>query len=323
MTLSALREENQQLGVAIEEALSGLRADPAWPADVRDLRWWVPDSARKHRRRLFVAGRPSAGAEIVAKIPLDPTDPMVARERDVLRDLAPTTVPRTALVRSLERGFVMTFLPGRDFSDVLDAADSPDTLRRLLSQAVDMMLPLHAADSAGPSNGTQVASAYVGEQLEQAGPAALDALTRTRTGPVHGDLGPWNIRWNPDREDLALIDWEDYQQVGIPAVDLLNTVLTSALLVFPEYRQRGFDWLNIQMLATDGPYRAAVRAALRRYARATGQSATDLARLLPVSCLWLHRRVEKQRRPTDHLFYLPLMRGFLAAEPRWIGALDD
>ncbi|MBS2548573.1 phosphotransferase [Catenulispora sp. NL8] len=307
----------------VEQALVRLRADSGWPPNARDLAWWIPDSARRQRQRLFVSCLASDGAALVAKVPLDAADTMVDREREILRGPAPAGVRRPTLVHDLERGFVMTWVPDRDFPEALTAVESADDLRKLLEQAVDAMLPLHTGGAAGLGDGRAVAHGYLGDLIETAGDAALEALTPTWIGPMHGDLGPWNIRWNSADGRLSLIDWEDYQQTGLPVVDLLNTVLTSALLIYPDYRTRGHDWLGEQILHSDGPFRSAARSALRRYAHATGQSAVSAARLLPIACLWLHRRVEKQGRLTGHLFYLPLMRAFQRAEPRWIGELDD
>ncbi len=323
-TVDARASADPALVAEVEDVLRRQYAADGVPASALRFGSWTPDSARKQRRRLFLSCGTATGTAYVAKIPLDPADEMVAKEYEVLRSPAPEGVARPTLVRGLERGFVMSWVPDRDFPDAFTANPRAAGPRALLERAVDLMLPLHTAPAAAAGDATRIAEAYIGDGLEQAGPAALEALTRTWIGPAHGDLGPWNIRWDSSDGRLSLIDWEDYHAPGITAIDLLNTVLTSALVMFPEYRERGFDWLGDQMFAVeDGPFRPAMRAALRRYARHTGQSAADLARLLPVACLWLHRRIEKQGRPAGHLFYLPLAGYFRRAEPHWIGALDD
>ncbi|MDI5961385.1 phosphotransferase family protein [Streptantibioticus silvisoli] len=312
-----------QLMDRVQDTLGRLCVLDGIPEDEVRFRSWVPNSARKQRRRLFVSGGARDRPVYVAKIPLDPLDTMVVKERGILRAPAPAGVARPGVACEFDRGFVMDWVPDRDFPHAFGEGGT-DRARVLLEQAVDLMLPLHTGDpAAGPGDATPIARAYLGDLLEQAGPAALDALSHTWIGPSHGDLGPWNIRWDASDGRLALIDWEDYHDSGITTIDLLNTVLTSALVVFPDYQQRGFGWLGEQMFGLDGPFRTAMRAALRRYAGATGQSAAALARLVPVCCLWLHRRIEKQGRPADHLFYRPLTEYFLRAEPDWIGALDD
>jgi len=307
----------------VRAALADLCARDGIAEEALEFRAWIPDSARKKRRRLFVSGGTGQHPLYVAKMPLDPQDTMVVKERGILGAPAPEGMTRPVLVSSLGDGFVMDWVPEQDFPQAFGNG-GPDRPRTLLEQAVDLMLPLHTGPgAAGTADATPLAKEYLGNLLDHAGPAALDELTRTWTGPSHGDLGPWNIRWDPADGRLSLIDWEDYHDEGITAIDLLNTMLTSALVMFPQYRERGFSWLGDQMFVLDGPYRAAARSALRRYASGTGQSAAGVARLIPICCLWLHRRIEKQGRRADHLFYRPLAEYFLREEPWWIGALDD
>lgn len=287
------------------------------------FRQWIPNGARKTRRRLFVASVLDGEPIYVAKVPLDPADRMVERELGIMRML-PVGGPRRPLpVAALGRGMVMSWVPERDLPEAIAAAGGTAGLERIMCGCVDLMVDLHRLGTEPTVAPEAVAREFLGADLDLAGEAALDALSRARVGPAHGDLGPWNVRENPATGALALIDWEDYLPAGIQVIDLLNLVFTCALVVFPEYPERGFGWLGEQIFDPAGPFRGAVRTALRRYARRTGQPAADLARLLPVSSLWLIRRIENQGRSAADMFYRPLMDHYLAIAPTWIGDFDD
>ena len=64
--------------------------------------------------------------------------------------------------------------------------------------------------------------------------------------PVHGDFTPWNCRMNGPR--LQLLDWEMFQEKGIPLEDLFHFVYQQAILVdrcsFVQLRQRIQDVVN-------------------------------------------------------------------------------
>lgn len=148
------------------------------------------------------------------------------------------------------------------------------------------------------------------------------ALERALVGPVHGDFGPWNLQVDQDGR-LAAIDWEDYQDAGLPALDVLNVIITAALAAFPEYPEHGFDWLFDQVFHRENAFRAAATSALRRYARLTGQRVDDIVQLLPLFCRWMIHRIEKQHRPTGHLFYGPFAARFQQERTVWHGGDDD
>jgi Phosphotransferase enzyme family len=48
----------------------------------------------------------------------------------------------------------------------------------------------------------------------------------------HGDLAPWNLRWNPHSSGLCAFDWEFATANGFPYIDLAYFILQVALLVY-------------------------------------------------------------------------------------------
>lgn len=298
------------------------------------LRRWMPDGARRTRRRIFVGASVGAAPVLVAKVPLDDEDRMLDHEWDVLAgtDLALAGAPQP--VRRLQRGFVMTWVPDVDLPALLH--DVPmDAIRGVLQRSVDLAAGLHGArgDPGVPGQGVAVAAGYLGGSMATLPDVTLAALTRARTGTFHGDLGPWNVRAGTTDGAMRLVDWEDYLPSGIQAVDALNLVLTSALAVYPTYSRRltspsttseqGFDWLIERMLPYGvGGFGAVAVEALTRYAVATGQSPRELAALIPVFCCWMVERIRRQGRSTDHLFYRPLLESFVADPAAWTGAFD-
>jgi hypothetical protein len=257
----------------------------------------------------------------VAKVPLDPADAMTDREWDVLSGLHDIGVARPQAVHRLPAGFVMSYVPSMDFPDALAAAEPP-SWPALLCSAVDAAARLHLSghepNSADP---VAVAACYLPSEAKVP-QDTVDWLVRTTVAPTHGDLGPWNLRIDRDGS-IAVIDWEDYQPAGLPAFDVLNLIITAALIAFPSYREHGFDWLYDRVFHGCNAYRHAATEAFRRYSALTGLAVENIVGLTPLFCRWMIRRIEDQGRPASHLFFLPFAEYFEAEMPRWEGGGHD
>ena len=278
---------------------------------------WIPRSARKQRQRLFVRSTLDGTPRLVAKVPLDPEDSMVDREWDVLSSPAGVGVPSPQPVARLRRGFVMTYVPARDFPQAMTEAPARDW-PAMLGAAVDLAAVLHTSDGGASREPAAAVAARYLPDLAGVPEATLRYLDGAAVGPAHGDLGPWNLRVAEDG-GIAIIDWEDYRAVGLPALDVLNIVLTAGLVAFPEYETRGFDWLYDRVFHEDNEFRSAADHALRRYAARTGGEVHDLVQLTPLFCRWMIRRIEDQGRPAGHLFFGPFADRFAAEGGRWGG----
>ncbi|WP_314175275.1 phosphotransferase family protein [Streptomyces winkii] len=298
------------------------------------VRSWTPNSARKVRRRTFVQvdvdGRPFA----VAKIPLSAEDPKLARELRVLRgfgDRLPVGSPRP--MDACCGGFSMSHLPGTDLPSAIDPEAGPDALWRLLRPAVDRVVELHRTppprpektrpdQKDAPRDPVEAAAQYVREPLF--GVAHADAaLRRALLAPTHGDLGPWNVRCEPDTERARVLDFEDYRESGVAAMDAVNLLVTCALPVFPDYTERGFDWLYERVFSGDHWFSSVLLRGVAHYARGTDQPAAPVLDLLPLTCQWLIERIEAEGRQTAHLFYGPFKDRYLDRRPSLVGSLDD
>ncbi|MEV0455846.1 hypothetical protein [Catellatospora methionotrophica] len=283
----------------------------------RDLgfRSWTPHGKRKRRQRLFIASSIDGVDSLVVKVPVDDDDVMVAHEWKILSKLQFARVKRPVPVRAAERGFVMSYVPAMDLADML--SPRPESWPELLCDSLATAARLHKAPANRlPSSAASVASTYVPDQSSLTA-NTLSALRRASSGPTHGDLGVWNIRIGDDGT-MSLIDWEDYRQCGVPALDALNILLTSALVLYPEYPTRGFDWLYEQVFVNDGPFRQAMSKALGAYCKITGDAPGVVMRLTPFFCRWMIRRISLQGRPTDGMFYATFAERFEAEPPPWL-----
>ncbi|MFD6091112.1 hypothetical protein ACFWGN_03220 [Oerskovia sp. NPDC060338] len=276
---------------------------------------WVPRSERKQRQRLFVASVLDGTPHYVAKVSLDDEDQMVAREWQMLTDLHGSSISVPDPVQPLERGFAMANVGMHDLPDVLAGADHAEW-SRLLLEGVEAGATVHLREV--PLLREGAAHRFVGAAASMYPGETREALSHAGVGAVHGDMGPWNFRVCADGA-VALIDWEDFSPRGICALDVLNLVLTAALIAYPEYRERGFDWLFDKLYQGEGPYQDAARAALARYADLTGESPSTVLALTPVFCDAMVRRIRAQGRPVDHLFFLPLAARYRADPLRQIG----
>ncbi|MEU6381182.1 hypothetical protein [Streptomyces sp. NPDC046909] len=313
MTTVAL--EDTRHAARAEEIAGRLAALHGTDAARLTFRAWIPRSARKQCRRLFVQSSVDGTPLHVAKVPLDPDDAMVAREWSVLTSLDDLGLPRPHPVAELDSGFVMSYVPARDFPDVMRATP-PQGWPGLLGSALELAATVRSSGGGEvPGDPVETAAGYL-PGLTGVTEPTLRYLERAAVGPSHGDLGPWNLRVADDGR-IGLIDWEDHRAVGVPALDALNVVWTAALLAFPDYGEHGFDWLYDRVFHEDNAFRAAADHALCRYTALTGDDVDDLVGLTPLICRWMIRRIEDQGRPAGHLFYGPFADRFEAENPRW------
>ncbi len=284
------------------------------------FRTWVPNSARRRRKRLFVGSYVDDKPCYVAKVPLSDEDDMLTGEWRALTALSvtPTAFPRPEPVAQLSRGFAMSYLLACDFPDALANAAPPQRAALLMS-GVDVILAVQRSGPPG-ADPVEVAAGYT--SLAGLDPAARDALTRVPVGPAHGDLGPWNLRVGGDGAVVGALDWEDYRSSGLPVLDVLNLVFTAALIWFAAQRDRGHEWLFAQVFQAETEFRAVSRRAIARYATQTGCQPADVFALFPLFCCWMVTRIRAQGRPTAHLFYEPFLELFRAGRPTWTGVAD-
>lgn len=266
------------------------------------FRHWIPRSERRHRQRLFVGVAVAGVPRFVAKVALDPEDAKVSGEWANLMALR-SRIDVPAPVGPIERGFVVGHVGIGDLPTALSEA-SDDRWHVLLRRSVEMAAKVHESTPVGsPGEDTKELSALP--------EVTLAAAARGRRGPVHGDLGPWNVQVD-EAGGTRLLDWEDYQPDELVALDVLNLVLTAGLIAYPAYRERGFEWLFDRMYGDEGTYQSAVREALHRYGELTGEEPERVLALTPLFCAAMERRIEAEGRPTGHLFFGPLRRRFVA-----------
>ncbi|MGK3108743.1 phosphotransferase [Streptomyces sp. WAC05858] len=279
---------------------------------------WTPASARKVRRRTFVRLDIDGEAVAVAKIPLSHSDPKLAGEFEVLRSFRPPSpLGCPAPLDALGGGFTMSYLPGVDLPTAVTGVDTPDGLWQVLRPAVDRVVELHRshpAVSSTPELALETAATYV--RTPEFGVQQADEALRTALlAPTHGDLGPWNVRCDPRDGTARVLDFEDYRATGIAAMDVVNLLITTALAVFPDYQERGFDWLYDQVFDGEHWFGAVLARGLDHYAAHTGQRPGRVLDLLPFTCQWLIERIEAEGRDTSRLFYRPFRERYLERRP--------
>ncbi|MFF8633691.1 aminoglycoside phosphotransferase family protein [Streptomyces pilosus] len=283
-----------------------------------DTSTWTPAGARKSRRRTFVRLDIDGEAVAVAKIPLSHSDPKLAGELEVLRSFRPPLpLGCPEPLDALAGGFTMSYLPGVDLPTAAAAADTPEGLWRMLRPAVDRVVELHRsgpAVSTTPERALETAAHYV-RTPEFGVRYADEALRSALLAPTHGDLGPWNVRCDPRDGTARVLDFEDYRTTGIAAMDVVNLLVTTALAVFPDYQERGFDWLYDQVFGGAHWFGSVLARGLDHYGAHTGQRPDRVLDLLPFTCQWLIERIEAEGRDTSRLFYRTFVERYLEQRP--------
>lgn len=291
-------------------------------ADALSFRSWGSVGVRTTCRRRFTALLAAGRPRLVAKQPLDDDDDGVRREWESLRSLSlPAEIHHPTPVERLRSGFIMSWAPSVDLPDVLMEQSDPEGFGRILSGVVERLAVLHGR-ATGDGGGRETARRYV-DAPHEGTPRLRQALDTALVGPTHGDLAPWNLRLHVPTSRLTFIDWEDYRPRGIVALDILNLLLTLGLVVFPEQRERGWDWMYDRVLTSDHWYAGLVRRELVHYAGCTGQPARRVIDLLPFFCQWLMVRITRTGRDPSGLYYARFRERYLASPPAWVEALPD
>ncbi|WP_020123042.1 phosphotransferase [Streptomyces canus] len=287
---------------------------------------WTPVGARKIKKRRFTALALDGRPVLVSKSALDDDDAKVAAEWHKLGRLAlPATVDWAKPVEQTEDGFIMTYAASEDLPTALMGTGDRETFAALLTRTVDLVADMHlrgAVTHNDPAARWAAARQYVADPLVSS-PALRAALEHALVGPTHGDLAPWNLRYDAETDRVSIIDWEDYRPLGVAGMDLLNLLVTLGLVVFPEYRERGVDWLYDQVLESDHWYALLLRDLLVRYAERTGQLPRRVVDLLPLFCQWLIARISNEGRDPSPLYYGHFIARYTASAPQWVKELPD
>jgi hypothetical protein len=301
------------------QRVTGVRGD-----DDVSFRSWTPVSARTTRRRRFTALQSGGRTLLVSKSAYDEDDHKVAGEWNKLSRISlPPRLDHTRAVARTDHGFVMAYVPGVDLPDVLVASGDARKFATLLGRTIDLLAGMHLHAAVPTSDARMqwsVAEQYVPEPAD-ARSALIAAVENALVGPTHGDLAPWNVRYDEATDRITLIDWEDYRPIGISGIDVINLLVTFGLVVFPEYRERGFEWLYGQVLEGDHWYAILLRRLVMRYAALVGTSPRLVIDLLPFFCQWLIARISSDGRDPAPLYYGYFLTRYVESAPQWVAEL--
>ncbi|HWD55844.1 MAG TPA: phosphotransferase [Acidimicrobiales bacterium] len=305
--------------------LAQLRCDrrDADPCDVT-LSTSVPRRERQHRRALreITVLRYRGEPLYVAKVPLGDDDGRVAAEYGKLRALGKASLCRP--LRRAGQGYVMSYVPAADVPDLFLGLSADSQLGLCLSVVNEVVrLARHDPDRIiwGDDDPLEVLRSCGVDPERFAGTRTLAAARRALVGPAHGDLAAWNVRFDPLTGRVAFVDWEDYCQVGLPALDVVNFLATLAVLLYPDAQT--WDELFADCFERPGTYRELVRSSIRHWTALTGSGGRDTLELLPAYCAAMVHRVTREGRSADHLFFTTFGRLFPSARLAWMDELDD
>jgi aminoglycoside phosphotransferase (APT) family kinase protein len=288
------------------------------------LETWQPNNSRKNRVRQFITLRLDEEPLYIAKIPLSPEDHKVAREYEILEQLKELNAPTTQPLHPVARGFIMRYLGSEDFPQVLSVNDNLDKWLELVTGIVDAIIAFQSKLLI-PETGIKpeiAAQAYV-DDWQPSDDVTRQSLAVARVGAAHGDLGPWNVRYDRQTKTIGIIDWEDFRPHGLPALDILNFVFTLPLLIYPDYRQIGFERLHELTFHQLGLFSHVATRGLNRYARAMKVRTLDLVALLPLYYQAMIVRIRRENRPVHNLFYTPFQQLFSMERIVWLSLLEQ
>jgi hypothetical protein len=287
---------------------------------------WTPAGMRTIRKRRFTALSVDGVPTLVSKVALDDEDVKVAREWEILTSLhLPNQISTSVPVAETPTGFIMGWAAGRDLPDALRPFIGTDTGVRLLEQTIDLISSMHlmsATHNPSREEADAAAAQYIDlKDLQRIG--LSESVHGALVGPTHGDLAPWNIRYDDKTDSFTFIDWEDFRPAGIASMDVLNVLITLSLAIYPDYKDHGFDWLYEKLFESDDWYALQLPSLIQRYARAIGKSERSVMNLVPFFCLWLPARLRAEGRDPAGLYYDRFSERYRTTPPQWVKDLPD
>ncbi|MBR0696583.1 phosphotransferase [Bradyrhizobium lablabi] len=281
----SVRSEIEYLLVSQAHELLGLPAD----AEVQFSRLH-PARNRQHRVREFLIASVQGAPRLISKRGTDPHDTKVRRETSVLAGLMQSrSEPGARLIAAGRDGFVAPYLCDIDLPELWPLL-SEARKDQLLDTVVDCMADFHA----------QVLTTTL---IEPSRSFASAAVAGAPLGPIHGDLGPWNVRCSNSADRVAFVDWEDFHFDGPQAFDVLNLLLTMSIVEFPDFRQRGFEWLYSTVFIEPTAASRILRRGLLRYAEARSTDPELILAHVPLFCRYMIDRIEEEQRSTGNFYY--------------------
>lgn len=144
-------------------------------------------------------------------------------------------------------------------------ASAPSMIAEALGEVIERL------DQASGLRATE--RAFLRAGLERIG--ALPGLVSVLQ---HGDPGPWNIRVQPDRGGITVLDWENAEPAGIPLWDLAFFLRSYGVLAASRAGVRGRLPRSVAIV-TDAGLRRMARDALASHARRLGMDRASIAPL--------------------------------------------
>lgn len=276
------------------------------------------------KSRRFVTVSTNDTPRFIAKVALDGADGKVNREYEILVHLTGKLFSTTVPVYKLSHGFIMEYISGSDFPELFQASDSIEVRIAMVESVVREMVEVHQTPLSLtiPLSELDVfrrcrEKQTVYDELTQ------NALESLKLGPMHGDLGPWNIRINLEKGSVYFLDWEDFYPVGMPVLDMLNFLTTMALLIRSRNLEQDFRELYSASFEQDSEFGFLFSRGLNLYSSLTSVKPLHCLALLPVFCQYMRNRLREQGRDENLMFYPVFEQKFDIGKIAWLHRLND
>jgi hypothetical protein len=139
--------------------------------------------------------------------------------------------------------------------------------------------------------------AAIGPGLLRKSRSILEGLDRSPLVCEHRDFSPWNVLIAPSR-DLAVLDWEGAELMGLPALDLVYFVSHLCFFLDGAYSKRRFRE-SYRISLDPRTFTGAIRAEVLDYYRDRLGLDRDLVERLGVLVWLVHARSEYRRLLAD------------------------
>ncbi|OHD27726.1 MAG: hypothetical protein A2Y34_08835 [Spirochaetes bacterium GWC1_27_15] len=289
----------------------------------------IPNSARKHKVREFYILLYNNVRKLVLKLPTSKDDYKVINEYEILKKYNfYDNINMTKIIEDYQNGFIMEYVPSENLAITINTLKRTKSLEIILLNTSKSIALFHSY-----STKYELMNKDIEKIITKVLPDTEINVTKYLNinkddliplSNLHGDLGIWNIRYDKLRNIISFIDWEDFQEVNIGILDLLNFIFTIPLALFEDYREIGFYNLFELVFYKDKYFKELIRLIFDEYCKIIKIPPKKILSFFPLYCQSMIFRIHSEGRSTENMFYKPFHDRFINEQEECIkGILNE
>lgn len=250
---------------------------------------------RNEKPRIYLSLRTSK-RNLFVKYSLKERPNVFQREYDALAKQEENGFIVPKPIGLIDRGIVLSFIDGQPIEERVIQSGLSENLD-LLMDAVIAIAGFHI------KHVRNLREEDVGKIYKEVTKVAMpdkqeNLLKHARFGFTHGDLDPFNTFVDSKKRRFSLIDWEDFREDGIQALDIIHFIVMLGVIANPKCE---YNNLYEKIFSRYGEN--VYLHLLRTYSDETKTSFSKLLEFIPLYCDAQNYRLIKAGRDTTPFLY--------------------